>query len=101
MFIFRAKALNGTQNFFLGVGFYKPHLPLVFPEEYLTNYQNVELPPAGDCDVPNNFPPISWSSCGTLCGNSDIIDDGVDCNDYENSSMSDAKTKELRSAYFA
>ena len=85
----------------LGVGFYKPHLPLVFPEEYLQHYQNVELPPEGDRVVPENFPPISWSECGVLCGASDIIADGVDCADYENSSMSETKTRELRTAYFA
>ena len=79
----------------------KPHLPLVFPEEYLDLYQNVELPPAGDLDVPTNFPPISWSACGTLCGADDILATGIDCNDYETSTMPETKTRELRAAYFA
>ena len=38
--------------------------------------------------------------CATLCHLDDIVLDGVDCNDYSGSAMSDPLTKTLRRAYY-
>ena len=57
-----ADALNGTQNFFVAVGFNKPHLNWVYPEKYDTYYPDpIELPP--NSDVPINYPEIAWNRC--------------------------------------
>ena len=51
---------NVYDNFFLAVGFRKPHLPWVFPEEYLNDYPgDVELPQAIEREIPHDFPPIA------------------------------------------
>jgi iduronate 2-sulfatase len=36
-----AAAGAAGRNFFLAPGFYKPHLPFIFPSHYLTQYENV------------------------------------------------------------
>ena len=57
-----ADALNGTQNFFVAVGFNKPHLNWVYPEKYDTYYPDpIELPP--NSNVPINYPEIAWNRC--------------------------------------
>ncbi len=46
--------------FFLAVGFQKPHLPFVFPAEFLQYYppQVIEFPP--NPYAPDGMPPIAW-----------------------------------------
>eukprot|EP01060_Flectonema_neradi_P011255 TRINITY_DN18357_c0_g1_i1.p1 TRINITY_DN18357_c0_g1~~TRINITY_DN18357_c0_g1_i1.p1 ORF type:complete len:538 (+),score=109.66 TRINITY_DN18357_c0_g1_i1:54-1667(+) len=58
--------LKPEQNFFLAVGFHKPHLPFVFPEEMLEHYpmDSISLPP--NDQPPKDMPPIAWSSYGEL-----------------------------------
>ena len=57
----KAAALAGTQNFVLAVGFKKPHLPWIFPEEFLDDYPEVDVQSAPNQYVPTNYPEIAWS----------------------------------------
>jgi len=61
-----SSVLDEGQNFFLAVGFHKPHLPFIFPESFLSLYPNssIQLPP--DQQPPSNMPKIAWSSYGEL-----------------------------------
>ena len=58
--------LKPEQNFFMGVGFHKPHLPFVFPEEMAEYYplSSISLPP--NDQPPKDMPSIAWSSYGEL-----------------------------------
>ena len=53
--------VNQGENFFLGVGFLKPHLPHVFPKQYLEMYANVHAPQlASNPFAPTNSPRVAW-----------------------------------------
>ena len=86
---------ENSQPFFLAVGFYKPHLPFVFPEPYLYYYppEVVEMPLTQS--VPVQFPPVAWNRCGGLCDKPDVM---ASC-EY-NETLPDSKTLELRRAYY-
>jgi len=51
---------NDTRPFFMAVGFYKPHLPLVFPSQYLNLYTEtlVDLPNTSMSNV--KIQDIAW-----------------------------------------
>ena len=53
--------LTGKQPFFVAVGFHKPHLPFVFPAEFIQHYppEKVQLPP--NPYAPVDMPPIAWT----------------------------------------
>ena len=82
--------------FFMAVGFLKPHLPFVFPEEYLsqTEFSKVGLP-----YVPEGWPHIAWHDQGELTHYGDIVDLNVSV--AYNQSIPEWKASELRRAYFA
>jgi len=99
-----ADALAGTQQFFLAVGFRKPHLPFIYPETYLDYY------PEADVSLPNNLyspaymPDTAWYSYGELTGeytdtSPDAYPDIPDLGN-ENVTYPDAKIIELRRAYY-
>ena len=54
------RARNKTQNFFLGVGFFKPHPPLLYPQEYEAHYLPSDMP----LPIPKRFnqskPAYAW-----------------------------------------
>ena len=54
------KAQNMQQNFFLGVGFFKPHPPLLYPQKYEQYYQPSDMP----LPIPKRFnktkPRYAW-----------------------------------------
>ena len=106
------KAKTGEQPFFLAVGFHKPHLPFVFPEEYMQYYPkgSIKLPanpyvpkdsiklPANPY-VPKNFPDIAWWRCVGLHDYTDIL--ATNATLKYNTSLPDFKTLELRRAYYS
>ena len=94
-----AKAHTGEQPFFVAVGYHKPHLPFVFPEEFLQYYpvSSIHLPK--NQYVPQDFPEVAWSPCGQLANYPDIKKLG--CNLDFNTSVPAFKVLELRRAYYS
>ena len=60
----RAEGDGEEENFFVAVGFHKPHLPFVFPKDFLDFYPNdeIQLPP--NQFAPDEMPTIAWQSYG-------------------------------------
>ncbi|KAK2146748.1 hypothetical protein LSH36_584g01035 [Paralvinella palmiformis] len=93
------KVLRGEHNFFLAVGFHKPHLPFVFPARFLKYYpiDAVRLP--ANSYAPVGMPEVAWSNFDELRNYPDIS------TKYGygaiNTTLPDAKVKELRRAYYA
>lgn len=85
-----------NQPFFLGVGFFKPHLPFTAPKKYWDLYNEAELPLAPFADIPEN------SSKASLHGSGEF-------NQYKlgeekaslDAPVSDDYARKLRHAYFA
>ena len=55
-------ARDGSENFFAAVGFYKPHLPFVFPRQYLDLYPENEIKLPRRSRVPDAMPDIAWNN---------------------------------------
>ena len=55
-----------NQPFFAAVGFLKPHLPFVFPKEFLNSYlvSGIQLPRYGY--APNGMPKVAWEDYSEL-----------------------------------
>lgn len=84
------------QPFFLGVGFFKPHLPFNAPEKYWDLYDESELPLSPTPFVPENVNPASLHPSGEF--------NGYKLGDEEatlNGPLSDKYARKLRHAYFA
>lgn len=65
-------ALSGTKPFFVAVGFHKPHLPFVVPEEFLSNYPETSVNLPDNAYAPVNMPNEAWYDCGELRSYQDI-----------------------------
>ncbi|MBT3384969.1 MAG: sulfatase [Prolixibacteraceae bacterium] len=84
------------QPFFLGVGFFKPHLPFTAPKKYWDMYNEAELPVAPFAGIPEN------SSKASLHGSGEF-------NQYKlgeekaslDAPVSDEYARKARHAYFA
>jgi len=85
--------------FFLSVGFHKPHLPWVFPEEFYQYYpeESIELP--SNPYAPAGMPQIAWQSYGETRGYADVAK--LNASGAVNTTLPDWKTKQLRRAYYA
>lgn len=54
-------AKSGKKNFFMAVGFHKPHLPFVFPKSFMDKYyptSSIHLPP--NPYAPRHMPDVAW-----------------------------------------
>lgn len=84
------------EPFFLGVGFFKPHLPFTAPKKYWDLYERNTLPLPPFADIPEH------SSRASLHGSGEF-------NQYKlgeekaslNKSLSDGYTRKVRHAYYA
>ena len=87
---------NKKQPFFLGVGFFKPHLPFTAPKKYWDLYDESTIPLAPFDSLPSMGSPLSLHGSGEF-------------NQYQlgeekaslNHPVSDAYARKLRHAYFA
>ena len=91
------KARTGEKPFFLAVGFHKPHLPFVFPAEFLELYPNISLP--ANPYAPVNMPSIAWWNYFDLRDYHDIgsLRKGGEIN----STLPDSNVIDLRRAYYS
>lgn len=85
-----------TQPFFLGVGFFKPHLPFNAPKKYWDLYEEEEIPLSPFRDIPENIHVASLHNSGEF--NQYALGEekaGI----YK--PLSDAYARKLRHAYYA
>ncbi|KAK7097223.1 iduronate 2-sulfatase-like [Littorina saxatilis] len=68
----RDHANNRDQPFFLAVGFIKPHLPFIFPKEYLDLYPLSNIHLAAHRTRPTAMPDIAFSSAGEIRAFQDV-----------------------------
>ena len=96
----KLQELAGTETpFFMAVGFYKPHLPFLMPEEFLNMYpqENISLP--NNAYAPTDMPRIAWSNYGELRSYPDIND--LDNSGEPNDLLPNEVVLALRRAYYA
>lgn len=87
---------KGNQPFFLGVGFFKPHLPFTAPKKYWDLYDRERMPLAEDSFIPKNI-------------NQNSLHDSPEFNGYKltdekaglSKPLSDVYAKKLTHAYYA
>ncbi|WP_167615845.1 sulfatase [Maribellus sediminis] len=84
------------EPFFLGVGFFKPHLPFTAPQKYWDLYVEEDLATAPFDSIPKNVNPASLQNSGELNGYQ-LTDEKASL-DHP---VSDAYAKKLRHAYYA
>ena len=92
------KAKTGEANFFLALGFYKPHLPFTCPERLLNYYPSEEVHLPSNRYAPVNMPSAGWSYSAEIRRVADMVALG-----YEgkmNETLPDWKALELRLAYY-
>ncbi|MDH4044915.1 MAG: sulfatase [Gemmatimonadota bacterium] len=63
---------NGTQPFFLAVGYYRPHLPFNAPRKYWDLYDPDSIPPAENSFVPDGAPSMAMNTMRELRGYTDF-----------------------------
>ena len=56
------KDVEGSKGFFIGCGFHKPHVPFVFPAEFLQHFPEDldDIPLADDTYAPIGMPDAAW-----------------------------------------
>jgi iduronate 2-sulfatase len=85
-----------NQPFFLGVGFFKPHLPFNAPKKYWDLYDESKIPLTPSPNIPNNVNPASLHESGEF--------NGYKPGDEKASlskPISDAYSRKLKHAYYA
>ncbi|KAL4239664.1 hypothetical protein ACF0H5_000470 [Mactra antiquata] len=93
-------AKSGEKNFFVAVGFHKPHLPFVFPASFMNDFyprNAIKLPP--NPYAPVNMPDVAWFKYTVLNRFKDIrklnISGGI------NTTLPEDTVLELRRAYYS
>jgi arylsulfatase A-like enzyme len=66
--------LEGSQPFFLGIGFSKPHLPYVAPKRYWDLYRREDIPLAATRRLPLGAPPFAINGLTELASHEDFVD---------------------------
>ena len=93
-----APAAKTGNNFFLAVGFHKPHEPFVFPESFLDYYPEnlINLPSNGF--PPRKMPEVAWNTYNGLRKYDDIAATGA--TGEIGTTLPDDMVKKLRRAYY-
>ncbi|MEO7654049.1 MAG: sulfatase, partial [Bryobacteraceae bacterium] len=88
------QALQHVQGkpFFLGAGFFKPHLPFIAPKRYHDLYRDRKFTAADNPFPPKGAPAVAMHTSGELRTYDDISDEGP---------VPEAKALELIRAYYA
>ena len=89
---FLSEIKDQDKNFFLGVGFLKPHLPFSAPKKYWDLYDGDEFQFIQNRERPENAPEIAFHNSQELRGYTDIPNTGP---------LSVEKETQLRHAYYA
>lgn len=89
---------HGDKPWFLGVGFRKPHLPFVAPQEFFDLYPEDSIDLAPNPFAPTDMPPIAYASY-ELQNYPDVKDLGF--TGQINETLEDGKARELVRAYQA
>ncbi len=84
------------QPFFLGVGFFKPHLPFNAPKKYWDLYDESQISLTPSPDIPHNVNLASFHESGEFNGYK-----GGDEKATLSKPLSDAYARKLRHAYYA
>lgn len=92
-------AISGENNFFLAVGFYKPHEPFVFPESFLDYYPEELINLPSNSYAPKNMPEVAWSTFNGLRQYEDLAATGA--TGEIGTVFPNETVKELRRAYYA
>ncbi|KAK2138995.1 hypothetical protein LSH36_2145g00020 [Paralvinella palmiformis] len=92
------KALTGEEPFFIALGYLKPHIPIVIPEEFLNLYPLKKLSMPNNNYLPKNFPPEAWMPPAEVlnCADVNLTDSRT-----MNVIFPEDLTRTLRRAYFA
>jgi len=83
--------------FFLGVGFFKPHLPFNAPKKYWEMYDESQLATSPSPTIPINVNPASLHESGEFNGGYKLGDENASLS----KPVSDAYARKLRHAYYA
>ena len=91
------------QPFFLALGFIKPHLPFIFPEDFLQYYPEDMVKVPDNHYAPYNMPKYAWSNFRELRGYLDASNESMGIPDLGlvNVTYPDYKVIELRRAYYS
>ncbi|KAK6172188.1 hypothetical protein SNE40_015904 [Patella caerulea] len=92
-------ARSGGKNFFVAVGFHKPHLPFIFPEDFLASYPTESIHLPDNEFAPVNMPEVAWSGYGELRAYLDILK--LNASGNPNTSLPNDVVMNLRRAYYS
>ncbi|XP_053394531.1 iduronate 2-sulfatase-like [Mercenaria mercenaria] len=90
--------LSGDNNFFLAVGFHKPHEPFVFPESFLDYYPEELINLPSNRYAPRKMPEVAWSKFSGLREYGDMA--AANASGEIGTTLPDSLVKELRRAYY-
>ncbi|XP_047500365.1 iduronate 2-sulfatase-like isoform X1 [Penaeus chinensis] len=93
-----SKSDNDKQNFFLAVGYHKPHIPLKFPLEFLDAYPIANMPLAPNRKRPPGLPTVAWNPWNDLRRRHDISALNVS---FPYGPMPDSYARYIRQGYYA
>ena len=92
-----SKALKApvSKNFFIACGFHKPHVPWVFPSEFLDYYPSDlnDIPLADDTYAPTGMPDVAWHPAADVLGMEESPSFNGTCNE--------TRARNFRRGYYA